>query len=105
MSKNSIIACRIRNSCYNKEERIDRMKRYITILGLILLMLPLQTKAILCTNEKKAQYQTLASNITTSYTHTETNGTIIFQITLSNIPSGFIIKDIKNGSTYSYQGN
>ncbi len=105
MSKNSIITCRIRNSCYNKKERIDRMKRFVIILGLLLLSIPLQTKAILCSNEKKAQYQTLASNIKTSYTYTEANGTITFQVILSNIPEGFIIKDIKNGRTYSYQGN
>lgn len=81
------------------------MRRLPILLGLFILLLPFQTKAIICSNEDKVKYQTLASNITTSYTYTEENGRISFQITLSNIPEGFIIKDTKNNKTYNYQGN
>lgn len=69
------------------------------------MFLPLQAKAIFCTNEKRTELQTLASNITTSYTYTEANGTITFQIRLSNIYNGFSIKDTKNDVTYPYRGS
>ena len=79
------------------------MKRLVPLL--LLLLIPIQAKAIICSNEKKVQFQTLASNITTSYTYVEQDNNITFQITLSNIPEGFIIQDIKNNQTYSYQGS
>lgn len=81
------------------------MKRLGIFLSVLFFIIPTQTRAIICSNENKVKYQTLASNITTSYTYTEENGTISFQITLSNIAEGFIIKDVKNGVTYPYQGN
>lgn len=80
------------------------MKRYIIIL-LLLLMLPIQTKAIICSNDKKVGFQTMARNITTNYTYTEQDGGITFQITLSNIQEGLIVKDIKNNVTYPYRGS
>lgn len=81
------------------------MKRFIIFFGLLVLFFPFKTKAIFCTNDKKVGYQTSARNITTSYTYTEDNGNISFQIKLSNIPKNFIVKDIKNKNTYNYQGS
>ena len=80
------------------------MKRLGIFLCLLFIIFPLQARAILCTNDKKVKYQALASNITTSYTYQEVNGTITFQITLSNINSELIIKDVKNDKVYPYQG-
>lgn len=68
-------------------------------------MIPVQTKAIVCSNEKKVRLQTIARNITTNYTYVEQDGSITFQITLSNIQEGFIVKDTKNNMTYPYRGN
>lgn len=81
------------------------MKRVVFFFSLLVLIFPLKTKAILCSNEDKVTFQTLARNITTSYTDIEQNGTISFQITLSNIYEGFIIKDVKNNVTYPYRGS
>lgn len=81
------------------------MKRVVFFFSLLLFVFPLQTKAILCSNEDKVRFQTFAKNITTSYTDTEQNGTISFQVTLSNIYEGLIIKDVKNNVTYPYRGN
>lgn len=47
----------------------------------------------------------MAQNITTSYTYTEQDGNITFQITLSNIQAGLIIKDVKNNTIYPYRGS
>ncbi len=69
------------------------------------MLFPLKSKAILCTNDEKVKYQTLARNITTNYTYTEENGTVKFQITLSNIQYGFSIVDVKNKVTYPYKGS
>ncbi len=81
------------------------MKRIIGCIGLLFLLIPFQIKAILCKNEDKVKYQALANNITTSYTYQEENGTISFQIILSNIYDRFTIKDVKNGVTYPYRGS
>ena len=84
---------------------MDRMKHIKLLLSFVLLIIPIQTKALLCSNENKVKFQTLASNITTSYTYIEENGTVSFQVVLSNITEGLIVKDIKNGVTYPYRGS
>lgn len=81
------------------------MKHIKMLLSFVLLVIPIQTKALICSNENKVKFQTLASNITTSYTYTEENGTVSFQIILSNITEGLIVKDIKNKVTYPYRGS
>lgn len=105
MSKLGIITCTIRFSCYNKRERVDRMKRLLAFFGILCFLFPFPTKAILCSNEDKVKFQTLASNITTSYTYTEENANVTFQITLSNIYEGLIIKDVTNRKVYPYKAN
>ena len=81
------------------------MKRHLVFFMLLYVLFPLRASALVCSNEQRVNYQTLASNITTNYTYTEQNGTVTFQITLSNIYEGLIVNDIKNGTTYPYQGN
>lgn len=81
------------------------MKRVVFFFSLLMLILPLKTKAILCSNEDKVTFQALAKNITISYSDIEQNGTVSFQITLSNIYEGLIIRDIKNNITYPYRGS
>lgn len=81
------------------------MKRIVSCIMLLVLLLPFQIKAILCKNEDKVKFQTLANNITTSYIPIEENGNVSFQIVLSNINEGLIIKDIKNNVTYPYSGS
>ena len=80
------------------------MKRYVIFL-LLLLVIPIQTKALVCSNEKQVRLQTIARNITNNYTYIEQDGSITFQITLSNIQEGFIVRDVKNDVTYPYCGS
>ena len=74
-------------------------KRIFTILIFALLVFPFSVKAI-CTNSKKAQYMAMANNITTAYTFDES--TKKFTIYLSNIPKGFIVKDVAHDKIYEY---
>lgn len=76
------------------------MKRKIFLLMLFtFIVFPFSAKAV-CTNSKKAEYMSMAQNITTAYTFNE--DTKKFSITLSNIPEDFKIRDVANSKTYEY---
>lgn len=78
------------------------MRRFL--LAWLLLFLPLSAKALMCPNADKVNFQEMAQNITTTYDYIESNGTASFQITLSNIPSNFIIKEAINDVKHPYAG-
>ena len=82
------------------------MKKYlIAVLVSIFVLFPIQTKALICGNEKKVKFQELAKNITINYEYQETDNDVIFNIKIANIPENFILYDMRNHIEYKYQGS
>jgi len=89
--------------CYNIKE--DDMKKYgFCLLVIMILLMPTSAKAIICSNQDKVRLQKLANNIATSYSYTEENHNVVFQIKLSNIHPDLVIVDYKTNVRYGYQG-
>lgn len=80
------------------------MRRFL-LFGLLIFLFPMTTNALMCPNADKVNFQEMAKNITTTYDYVESNGTASFQITLSNIPTNFIIKEAINGTKHPYSGS
>lgn len=72
------------------------------IFILLVILFPMNTKALMCSNADKVKFQDMAQNITSTYSYVENNGNVNFSITLSNIPEKFIIKDANNDKIYNY---
>lgn len=81
------------------------MKQVGILICSLILLLPIQSKAIICTNENKVRLQTLAQNINISYDYQEENGGITFRAILTNIHEDLIIEDVTNGVIYKEHGN
>lgn len=77
------------------------MKRNMMFLALLFgfLVFPFQTKAI-CNSNEKIKMVALANNINSTYVFDENSKT--FQITLTNIPEGFAVKDVNNDISHYY---
>lgn len=75
------------------------MKRYFLIL--ILLIIPISVKASECDYQDMARYQKLASNINFSYDFVESNNTVSFNITVSNMHNDLYIVDETTGNVFS----
>ncbi len=77
------------------------MKRNMLFLVLLFgfLVFPFQTKAI-CNSNEKIRMVALANNINSTYVFDESSKT--FQITLTNIPEGFAVKDINSDVIHYY---
>ena len=77
------------------------MKRNMMFLALLFgfLVFPFQTKAI-CNSNEKIKMVALANNINSTYIFDESSKT--FQITLTNIPEGFAVKDVNNDISHYY---
>lgn len=81
------------------------MRKYIVgILFGILILFPINTKALMCNNDYKIKYSDMAKNIAVNYEYVEANDDVTFTIKFSNIPEGFTIYDFKNDRTYKYNG-
>lgn len=77
----------------------------ILVFMLLIVLCPIQTKALMCNNESKAKYNEMAKNISVNYEYQETENDVIFNIKITNIPESFIIVDIKNNVTYKYRSS
>ncbi len=58
------------------------------------------SKAYLCDNSTKVEYQEMAKNISVNYEYTESNDDVNFNIKISNIPTDFIVLDVTNKKEY-----
>ena len=58
-----------------------------------------------CDYTTKARLKELASNISSSYVPIETENGVTFQVTISNIYPGLIVRDVSNGEEYRYDAN
>lgn len=78
------------------------MKKFLKIFILLIILFPINSKALVCSDKDKVYFQELAKNITTTYSYVEENNQAIFNITFSNIPEGFRIYDYTNKKEYGY---
>ena len=58
-----------------------------------------------CDYTTKARLKELASNISSSYVPIETENGVTFQVTITNIYPGLIVRDASNGEEYRYDAN
>ena len=58
-----------------------------------------------CDYTTKARLKELASNISSSYVPIETENGVTFQVTITNIYPGLIVRDVSNGEEYRYDAN
>lgn len=77
------------------------MKKCLLCLICMLFLIPVTTKALMCSNEKKARFREQAKNISVNYEYTETEDDIIFNIKFTNVPSEFYIFNVENGDRNS----
>lgn len=76
------------------------MKKVLILL--LLLLLPINVKALTCKYENLARYKKYASNITTTYDYQEYDNEVTFSVTLVNLRPEFYIVDTSTGQTYQY---
>lgn len=81
------------------------MKKILSIFILFVILFPINSKALLCSDKEKVKFQELAKNITTTYDYIEKNNQATFNITFSNIPEGFRIYDYVNKKEYGYSAS
>ena len=58
-----------------------------------------------CDYTTKARLKELASTISSSYVPIETENGVTFQVTITNIYPGLIVRDVSNGEEYRYDAN
>jgi len=78
------------------------VKKVLGIFVLFIILFPINSKALLCSNKEKVKFQELAKNITTTYDYVEENNQVTFNIIFSNIPEGFRIYDYNNKTEHGY---
>lgn len=80
------------------------MKKYGKIMVLIAFFVfcPKNVKALLCDNEEKVRWQSLAQNVTYSYDAIEKDGKVTFSVTFSNLVDGLMIMDDKTSKEHPY---
>lgn len=79
------------------------MRRYFYLIVLMFFAFCPNIFAAVCSDNEKVNYQNLAKNITSSYSYVEENNS--FNITFTNVPNNFYIKNIENETIYSYQNS
>src|SRR5574344_531645 len=77
--------------------------KILLIFIAILMMLPVYVKASNCDYSEQARLKRLASNVTTSYDYIESNDSVKFSVTLTNLNSDIYILDKSTGKTYYYK--
>lgn len=75
------------------------MKKIFKIIILFIIILPIGVSAY-CTTDDKIRYSNLAVNIATSYEYEESNGSVVFSVTLHNVHKDLTVRDITSGSDY-----
>lgn len=75
------------------------MKKFMFILVLGLFVFPSNVKAI-CYNKDKLKLSKIASNVSSSYEYFDDANT--FDITLTNLRNGFIVKEVKTNNNFNY---
>lgn len=80
------------------------MKKYgkIIVLLAFLVFCPKHVQALLCENEEKVKWQSLAQNVNMSYDAIEKDGKVTFTVTFSNLVENMLIVDEKTGREYPY---
>ena len=58
-----------------------------------------------CSNAEKIRLSSLAQNISVTYDYVEVNGQVSFNIVLTNLQPGLIVKDVQNKIEYPYASN
>lgn len=83
------------------------MKSKILFFACMMLffVIPFQAKAASCSNQEALRYQKIASNVNVTTTYTETNGTVSFQVIITNLTPQIIIYDISHNRYYHYGDN
>lgn len=87
------------------------MRRYLkfTLFVLLLIIVPTHVKADdfldECDYATKAKLKRLASNINTSYTPVETDNSLSFNATISNIYPSLVVIDTTSGNEYRYDAS
>lgn len=76
------------------------MYKKILFVICLFVLLPSSAKAIMCGNDRKADFRKQAKNIATNYTYQEIENDVIFNITFDNIPSNFYLYDVDTGAKY-----
>ena len=71
------------------------------LFWLLILLVPFSIKAVNCDYQDLSRYQQLASNINFSYDYIETNNSVTFNITVSNMPDELYIIDTSTGNIFS----
>ena len=81
------------------------MKKYLLyVIFLLIVLLPSDADALMCSNELKIKYTEMAKNISINYEYVEHDDDVDFTIKVSNIPEGFIVYDAVNVINYTYNG-
>ena len=80
------------------------MYKKILFVICLFVLLPINAKALMCSNEKKSKFREQAKNIAVNYTYNETDSDITFNIKFDNIPSDFYIYDVNTGDVYYPDG-
>ena len=75
------------------------------ILMTLLILFPASTKALECSYAEQARLRKIASNVTASYEYVESNDTVKFNITLSNITNEIYIHDNNRNTDYYFNGS
>lgn len=76
------------------------MYKKVLFIICLFVLLPMNVKALMCSNEKKAKFREQAKNVAINYTYQETDNDITFDIKFDNIPSDFYLYDVDTGDRY-----
>lgn len=80
-------------------------KKILSFVALIMIiMLPNKVKAY-CSNEEIIRRSSLAKNMSVSYDYIEENGSVSFNVVITNLQPELYIKDVYNQATYYYSGS
>ena len=80
-------------------------KVIIFVLFTLIIMFPMNVDALSCSYEDKAVLRKKASNIMPSYTYTESNDSVLFSVTLTNLSQDLYIVDKTTNKRYNYNGS
>ncbi len=81
------------------------MKNKLLLLVVSFFIFAPSSKAYLCDNSTKVEYQEMAKNISVNYEYTESDDDVNFSIKISNIPTDFIVLDVINNKKYYSSSN
>lgn len=75
------------------------MKNLIKVSLLFIILVPLSVKGA-CTVEDKMRYNSLATNITTSYEYREKDGNVLFDVTIHNVHKDLVVVETSTNKKY-----